>query len=112
MGYIKHSAIIVTSWDEENIKKTHEKACEMFGKLVTNITEQTINGYRTFLIAPDGSKEDWEDSNNYDILRKKYKSFLKALCYGDGSSNIDYIEVWYDEQDESGIVKEVTNGQS
>jgi hypothetical protein len=112
MGYIRHNAIVVTSWEKDNIEKAHTKATKMFGRLVTNITEETISGYRTFLIAPDGSKEGWDYSDKHDDLRAKYKLFLKTLTYEDGSSNINCVEVWYDENGESGIVQEANNGKS
>lgn len=94
MGYIKHNAICVTCFDKEQTNRLHDKAKEIFGELVTEIIESAINQYYSFFVAPDGSKEGWKDSDEYDIKRKKYKQFIKEnnhnfLC--------EYVDVTYDE---------------
>ena len=45
-----------------------------------------INAQYSFFIAPDGSKEGWEESNNCDDARTEFTQWLIK-------SNIDYIEV-------------------
>jgi hypothetical protein len=68
MGWMLHDAIVVTSAFEDTIKQAHEKAIE-FGLQTTNIVCTAINGYYSFLIGPDGSKEGWPDSTLYDQQR-------------------------------------------
>ena len=58
MGRITHHAIVVTSWRDEAIESAHAYATEVFA-YVTPIIESRINGYKTFLIPPDGSKSGW-----------------------------------------------------
>lgn len=41
-----------------------------FGNLVTPIVGPCINGYASFFVAPDGSKEEWELSNDGDEFRE------------------------------------------
>jgi hypothetical protein len=71
MGYIKHHAIVVTSWNDALIVEAHAKAVE-YCRLVTPLSETGVNGYRSFLIAPDGSKEGWGDSDLGDAEREAF----------------------------------------
>lgn len=91
MGYIKHHAIAVTSWDEI-ITKAHEEAVRIFGHLVTPIIDSGMNSYQSFFIAPDGSKEGWELSNEGDHNREEFIKFLKAEC-----EYASYCEFYYGE---------------
>jgi len=60
MGFISHHAIIVTSngYDEADrkLQEAHDYANKYFGSLTTQIIQSPLNGYKTFFIAPDGSK--------------------------------------------------------
>jgi hypothetical protein len=76
MGYIKHHAIVVCGWDD--IAIAHEKAIEIFGELVSNVVPGVINGYQSFFIAPDGSKEGWEVSTTHDDKRDEYIEWIKV----------------------------------
>jgi len=70
MGYIRHEAIVVTSFGEEYIQKAKKFAEGL--KLHTTGIVKTINGYCTFLIAPDGSKEGWIESDEHEQARKDW----------------------------------------
>lgn len=76
MGYIKHQAIVVTAQDEDIIA-IRNKAIE-FGLLCSDVVLGLCNGYRSFLIASDGSKEGWEHSKIYDERRAKWIEWAKA----------------------------------
>ena len=86
MGYMRHHAIIVTSWDKESITAAHQKAQELFGATnflgriteITDITPEVTNGYTSFLISPDGSKEWWETSDRGDHIRAKFIQWLAS----------------------------------
>lgn len=107
MGYMKHNAIIVTSWDAKAVVASHEKAKEVFkkhftshrlidgSKLVSEIIDGVVNSQSSFLIAPDGSKEGWEDSKKGDDARAE---FLDWLLHYDNYCN--YIEVRFGGDDE------------
>lgn len=71
MGYIRHDAIVVTCWDEKRSNKAHEKAKEI-GLIVSEIVETKLNGYYSFLIAPDGSKEGWDSSDEGEEMRRRW----------------------------------------
>lgn len=97
MGYIKHHAILVTSWDEVKLKLAHDKATELHSTLVSEIVTSKINKYSSFFIAPDGSKEGWEESNLGDSLRDLFIKWLDNQSYDDGSSSLQYVELYYGE---------------
>lgn len=101
MGYIKHNAFIVTgnSYPETNekFKKTYDKAKELFGDLVSEIIPALINGYQSFFVAPDGSKEGWDMSDEHDDKRKKLADYIDSLAYSDGSNGIKFVDVGFDE---------------
>ena len=100
MGYIKHHTIIVTGWQDEEIKEAHLKAKEVFEKnfvsrVVSDVVQGLTNGQKSFFIAPDGSKEGWETSVNGDNARKEFLDWLlKSDIY------CDYVEVTFGGDDE------------
>lgn len=98
MGYIAHNAIVVTSWNDETIEKAHAKATELRCS-VSNIVASPVNGYKSFLIAPDGSKEGWGDSDVGDAQRKAWIAWSKDLRYEDGSSSLHWCEVRFGSDD-------------
>lgn len=99
MGYMKHHSIIVTSWNVKRLKEAHEKAIEIFSSLKTTfgngydslispIISGIANSQDSFFIAPDGSKEGWEPSDDCNIARKEFLDWIV------GSGNLcDYVEV-------------------
>jgi hypothetical protein len=90
MGFIKHHAIIVTCWRTKDIKEARGKAVEIFNKFCTQergpagcivvgeITEALINVQKTFLIAPDGSFEGREESDQADRARRNFLNWLDS----------------------------------
>jgi len=100
MGYHNHHAIIVTVRDDKYIKQAHEKAIDIFGDTCSEIVDSKINGYFSFFIAPDGSKECWEESTDGDNRRDDFKKWINK---SDGY--IDAVEIYYggEEPDKNGI---------
>lgn len=111
MGYIRHHAIIVSGgdWGAKDdagfpIHRAHGKAKEL-GCVVSEIVKSTINGYMTFLIAPDGSKEGWEESDRGDVCREAFLAYCETQRYEDRSSPLSWAEVQYgDDNGEARIV--------
>jgi len=99
MGYIRHNAIVVTgNYSDETFynttQKAHDKAVEL-GLLVTDIVGGVANGYSSFMICPDGSKEGWPISEGFDCSRKEWIKWAKTqlinfvhLSYGGDDSDI------------------------
>jgi hypothetical protein len=100
MGYMRHHAIIVSDHGYgEHIEDAHREAILAFGSLVSPILPKTINGVRTFLVGPDGSKEGWEPSNTGDKNRDFFTSWLSNQRYEDGSGPLSWVEVQYGDED-------------
>ena len=95
MGYMVHHAIIVTGSDyKDAVTKAHAIAEGVFGESVTPIVA-SINGYRSFMVAPDGSKEGWDESAAGDLRRREFVDYLKKQRHGDLSSPLDWVVVQY-----------------
>lgn len=105
MGYMRHHVIIITSWNQDLLKKAHLKAKEIF-PIVSEIYEGVINNYKSFFIPPDGSKEGWNESNEGDKNRQNFVEWLDAQRYSDNSTSLDWVEVQYgDDERETKIVR-------
>jgi hypothetical protein len=114
MGYIKHNAIIVTGWQEDKVLEARNKAIEIFeecfngepkvkpygSKLISEIIPGLINGQSSFFIAPDGSKEGWETSQNGDMAREQFCKWLDS----DQDNYCDYIEVRFGGDDDHEMI--------
>lgn len=92
MSYTKHNSIIVIGSYGTYIEEAHKKASEIFPQ-ITNIVMSPINGVRSFLIPPDGSKEGWLESDIGDAQRAQFKTYIETLRYDDGSHPLTCIEV-------------------
>lgn len=100
MGYMRHHAVIVTSMHDELLDEARSKAIEFFEEkdmvqLVSPIVFGVMNGYRSFLVAPDGSKEHWEHSDRAEQARIAFVGWLAKQRYNDGSSPIEWVEVQF-----------------
>jgi hypothetical protein len=103
MGYMRHHAIVVTSYDEKLIELAHAAADELF-PYVSPISPPSVNRYRSFFVPPDGSKEGWEASDHGDEARAFFISALNSLRWDDGSTSIDWVEVQYGDDEGESIV--------
>lgn len=103
MGYIKHNAIVVTSWDDKLLMLAHEKATSI-SLAVSAPVKSKINRYYSFIVAPDGSKEGWSDSKDGDVLRSTFRRWLREQCHDDGSSSLEWCEVAYGCDDKAATV--------
>lgn len=97
MGVVHHNVIIVTCMDGLDAIKLHSAAMDIFEGIavqVTNVQVSPFNGYHTFMVGPDGSKERWPDSDEGDERRSKFREYLDdeysggvveavEVCYGD-----------------------------
>lgn len=100
MGYMRHHAIVVTSYNVVHLEKAHTMANELFGTLVTPVTPSLINQYSTFFVAPDGSKEGWDESDRFDLLREQYTEWLNRQRF-----SVRWAVVQYgDDENETKIV--------
>lgn len=97
MGYMRHHAILVTSYKDERINAAREKALS-FGLACSEIIPSRTNVYFSFFVAPDGSKEGWPDSDEGDAKRDLFINWLNSYRFSDGSSPLDWVEVQYGDE--------------
>jgi hypothetical protein len=98
---------MVTGFDE-TIVRAHTVAqtlsaenIDRFGHAVpvTPLTKEGVNGYRSFAVLPDGSKEGWDTSNQGDEIRSKFLDWMRQQEYEDGSSPLSWAELQYGDDD-------------
>lgn len=94
MGYMRHHAILVTGWGDA-IESLHARAEEMFHGVawVSPLSPPQINNYRSFFVAPDGSKEGWATSDAGDAAREDF-----ILSIGDSDCSA-WAEVQFGDED-------------
>lgn len=100
MGYMRHNAIVVTSWKGQAITEASALA-RRFGLQVIGPSDEVVNGYRTLLVCPDGSKEGWIESNAGDDARKHFKKWLDEQRFEDGSTSLEWAEIAYGSDDKN-----------
>lgn len=94
MGYIAHKAIIVTCFRKKDLKAIQDKAISIIGsELISDPIESTTNGYISFFVAPDGSKEGWEESEQVDRRLTQFCDWMDA--HDDKEPYGDYALVCY-----------------
>lgn len=100
MGYVKHNSIIVTASASGNEELTliYEKAQELFGDLVTDIIISPLNGYKSFFIATNGSKYDWEEYYDHKKKRNALADYIDSFRFDDNSNLIQFTDISYDEK--------------
>jgi hypothetical protein len=96
MGAFKHHVIIITGWSQKSLKRARRKARKIFKELVSEIVYTPLNDFWSFFIAPDGSKEGWAESFDYDRRRAAYVAWLSKRPESGGS--LDWVEVEYGDE--------------
>lgn len=105
MGYMKHHAIIVTSYDHVRLEACRNKAIELFHSQVSDIVFPVVNLHESFLIGTDGSDEGYNESDTGDEKRFEYRIWLENFCFSDGSSAVQWVELSYaDDYDDPKIL--------
>lgn len=100
MGYIRHHGIAITGWKDEHIKQAHKVALKVFGDNVTEILSEQTNGYKSFFIGPDGSKEGWDESDSNDEKRAIFITWVS-----NSKLYVKYCEFFYgDDEGQSEVV--------
>jgi hypothetical protein len=100
MGYMRHHAIIVTD-NKESVELAHKIASTIF-PYVSPITPEVVNGYCSFFIPPDGSKEGWEESETGNNQRD---DFVRQIAIPE-LEHLTWVEVqFYDDNDDNRITR-------
>ncbi len=96
MGVMHHHAIVVTSFSVAAVEEAHVKAAEIWPG-VSPISPEAINGYTSFFVPPDGSKEGWEPSDRGNDQRQEFIEWMNAQAHEDGSNFLTWVEVGFGE---------------
>lgn len=103
MGYMRHDAIVVTSWKREDLDAAAEMARNL-GLEVLGPSADVTNSIATFLVCPDGSKEGWDESDEFDAKRAQYLEYLNGVRYEDNSSCLSWVALAYGRDDRGALV--------
>lgn len=100
MGHMRHHAVVVTSFVKEEVE-----ACHRFAKgldcTVSEISAGGINGFTSFCVFPDGSKEGWPESKAGDYQRNKLVEYIETFAdEEDGSNCVSWVEVQFGDGNE------------
>jgi len=87
-----HHAIVVVSWNLQDIARARDEA-KSVGMAVSDIVVSQMNGERSFMVAPDGSKEGWTESDDGDAQRDRFIAWLNGQRHSDGSTNLRWAEI-------------------
>lgn len=99
MGYIRDHAIVIVSAYGDWIDKAQVEAWTIF-PWVSGVSPEAVNGSRSFFIPPDGSKEGWTASDDGDDRRQRFITYLRSICYEDGSCPLKWVEVRVSDDDD------------
>lgn len=101
MSYLCHHAIIVTGSLDAGpfLLQAHAKAMRLFTSHVSPLVHSTVNGIASFFVAPDGSKEGWNMSDEGDRQRAEFVRYLRdEQVDEDGYPRFPWAEVQYGDQ--------------
>ena len=88
---MRHHAIVVTSFKKDALGLALDYAAST-GAQCSAIVPAKVNGYFSFFIAPDGSKEDWQHSNEGDNSRARVIEWLES---NHSMGWFDWVEIEY-----------------
>lgn len=101
MSRMVHHAVIVTvagyAWDDvlaRRVEEFRESLPQRYRPLFSGPAESPVNGYRSFSMLTDGSKEGWDEDEYGERLRDRLTAVFDFV-YDDGSSPYDIVIVEY-----------------
>ncbi len=95
---------MITAHDQKLAEDLRKKIAELYKKnmeakngfqLISPVVQSLINNYFTFFIAPDGSKEGYDLSEDGDRVRQKVVELLESYQTTDGTFPVSYAELFY-----------------
>lgn len=105
MGYYKDEYMIFSSYNKEKLKEVRlflvnrvakilmiddlfENPWERAWSYVGDITVSLMGGEYSLILAPDGSKEGWEVSNEMDDVRADVKRYVDEMNWRNGEPSV------------------------
>ena len=118
MGYMRHHTIVVT-WDKKHAELARGEALRIFNtesmgiagrvpSLVSELVDSAVNGYSSFFVAPDGSKEWWGTSDNGNTCRELFINELRFMQRR--NIFLDWVEVQFG--DDEGVTRAIIGSHS
>ncbi len=98
MGDMNHNVVIATTWKDEEMDRLSAWINSLGGTLGRELfvfAQRTMNGTRSIIMVPDGSKEGWLESDDGDSLRESFILELEKRNFSDGSSPWSWVEVGF-----------------
>jgi hypothetical protein len=95
MGTIHHHSFIIQGATAD-VQVAHAKAVELFHELTTPTMETPVNLGLSFAVLPDGSKELWPESDEYDKRRAIFKGWLRE-AYIHNTCLVSWVELSFGE---------------
>lgn len=111
MGTMSHDALLVTG-STEHVIEAHAAALEAarevtampgfdtdWTQVISPVVLGVMNGYATFMVAPDGSKEWWGHSDKGDEMRKRIVDAVERVTvvkvrWGELGDEIEVESKW------------------
>lgn len=101
MGYMRHHSILVSVWSKDRADEIYERAkCEFGDEMVTMNSKPLTNGYWIIHVMPDGSKEGWDTSDEFDESRDRFVEYLDEFKWCDYA-----IVQWADDDGDNRVVR-------
>ncbi len=109
MRNIRHHSIIVTVNDKATIEDLRKKINEVYTKnmeakngfqLLSPTIPSLINNFFSFFIAPDGSKEGYDASDDADRVRKLVLEMLRNYKPKEDTVIVQFVELFYGDENE------------
>lgn len=109
MGYYRDDYMIFSSYNKEKLKEVrlflvnrvaeilmiddlfenpYSKPWERAWSYVGDITVSLMGGEYSLILAPDGSKEGWEVSNEMDDVRADVKRYVDEMNWRNGEPSV------------------------
>jgi hypothetical protein len=98
MGHVTHNAIIVTSW--RSVAEARAEALRI-GLQATEIIRSPVNGYDSFFVPTIGSKSGWDDAENGEAMRTRFKEWLRL---NEHIYYFEWCEVHYGSDDQDAAI--------
>ena len=104
MGYMRHHAIVVTSFNAMEVKAAQNEAHRL-GMSPSSIQASLVNSEKSFFVPPDGSKEGWADSDKGDERRATFTKWLQEHSY------CEWVEVSFGHEGGTAAVEACSGGE-
>ena len=94
MSIVVHSAILVTCAIETHLMVAYDEA-KRLGLHIIGPSDPMLNGYRTFVIHSNGSKEGWSEAEEDQLMLARFEQWIKMQVFSDGSSVLEWCRITY-----------------